>query len=205
MKILLDTRESEETKDILLFFLNAEEKMLPVGDIVIDDILCFEHKTPDDFIGSVFDGRLFRQIAEMNDNYPQSYVVVSGSMTDLLQLAESINRYSSIVAAIGSCFARGSPVIFCDTLINLADIVKVLGKKMTDGKSRDHPIQKTKMSDLRLQFICALPGVSEQKGKDMLEKFGSVSGVINATSDELQTVYKVGEKTAKGIRDVLEG
>lgn len=203
-KILLDTRESPETKDILGLFLKSEEKMLPVGDIVYNDSVVFEHKTINDFISSVFDGRLFTQIDAMKDNYPHSYVLVSGTLTELLETAEMINRYNSILAAVCSCFRRGSPVIFCDTLINLADVVKMLGEKLTDNKVRSRPIVKTKMEDLRLQFICSLPNINEKKGKALLEKFGSVSGVINAPSDELMTVYKVGEKTAKGIRAVLE-
>lgn len=205
MKILLDTRESPETKEILELFLKSEEKMLPVGDIVYGDSVVYEHKNINDFISSVFDGRLFTQIDAMKNNYPHSYVLVSGTMTELLETAESINRYNSIMAAMCSCYVRGSPVIFCDTLINLADVVKVLGEKLTDGKSRDRPIQKTKIEDKRLQFICSLPNINEKRGKAMLEKFGSVSGVLNASEEELQTVYKVGSKTAKGIREVLEG
>ena len=62
IKILLDTRESSETKDILELFLKSEEVMLPVGDILYNDTVVFEHKTINDFITSVFDGRLFTQI-----------------------------------------------------------------------------------------------------------------------------------------------
>lgn len=204
MKILLDTRESSETKDVLELFLKSEEKMLPVGDIVVDDTICFEHKTPSDLITSVFDGRLFTQIDAMKDNYPHSFVVVSGTLTELLETAEMIDRYNSIMAAVCSCYVRGCPIIFCDTLVNLADVVKVLGEKLTDGKERSRPIQKTRMIDLRLQFLCSLPNINEKRGKALLEKFGSIQGVLNASEKELQQVYKVGEKTAKEIRAVLD-
>jgi ERCC4-type nuclease len=204
MKILLDTRESPETKDVLELFLKSEEVMLPVGDIVVDDEICFEHKTPSDLIASVFDGRLFTQIDAMKDNYPHSFVVVSGTLTEVLETAEMINRYNSIMAAVCSCYVRDCPIIFCDTLVNLADVIKVLGEKLTDGKTRSRPIQKTRMIDLRLQFLCALPNINEKRGKALLEKFGSIQGVLNASEKELQQVYKVGEKTAKEIRAVLE-
>jgi len=61
------------------------------------------------------------------------------------------------------------------------------------------------MVDLKLQFICSLPNINEKRGKALLEEFGSVQGVLNASEDDLQHVYKIGEKTAKGIREVLEG
>ena len=205
MEILLDTRESSETKDILELFLDCMEKMLKVGDIVVDDSLCIEHKTPQDFITSVFDKRLFTQIDAMKDNYPHSYIFVSGTLTDVLDAAEMIDRYNSIMAAVCSCFVRGCPIIFCDNLINIAEVVKVLGEKISDGKTRERPIQKTRMVDLRLQFICSLPNINENRGKALLKRFGSVKGVMNASEKELKEVHKIGEKTARGIREVLEG
>ena len=204
-KILLDTRESPETKGVLELFLKAEEVMLPVGDITYDDTICFEHKTPSDFISSVFDGRLFTQIDAMKDNYPHSFVLVSGTLTEVLEMAEVIDRYNSIIAAVCSCYVRGSPIIFCDTLVNLADVVKVLGEKLTDGKERTRPVQKTRMVDLRLQFICSLPNINEKKAKALLKEFDSVQGILDASEEELKRVYTIGEKTAEGIREVIEG
>ena len=202
-KILLDTRESPETKEVLELFLKSEEVMLPVGDIVYNDTVVYEHKTINDFISSVFDSRLFTQVDAMQNNYPHSYVLVSGTLTELLETAEMINRYNSILAAVCSCFVRGCPVIFCDTLINMADVIKVLGEKLTDGKTRNRPIQKTRMIDLKLQFICSLPNINETRGKALLKEFGSVQGVLSASEEELRRVHNVGEKTAKGIRAVL--
>ena len=203
-KILIDTRESSETKDVLKIFLDCKEKMLEVGDIVYDDKIVFEHKTDLDLIASVFDGRLFNQISEMQENYPHSYILVSASMTDVLNAAESINRYSSIMAAICSCFRRGCPIIFCDDLTNLADVVKTLGEKLTDDKKRSRPITKISMEDKRLQLICSFSGVSETRGEALLEHFGSVDGVLKASSNELQEVHNIGEVIAEGIRDVLD-
>lgn len=205
MKIQLDTRESPETKEILELFLKSEEVMLSVGDILVDDSVCFEHKTINDFLASVFDGRLFTQIDAMQNNYPHSFVLVSGTLTEVLDTAEIINRYSSILAAVCSCYVRGSPVIFTDNLTNLAEVVKVLGEKLIDGKTRSRPVEKNRMIDLKLQFICSLPNINEKRGKALMKEFGSVQGILNASEEELQRVHKVGEKTAKGIRAVLEG
>lgn len=204
MKILLDTRESSETKEILELFLKSETTMLEIGDILVDDTIVYEHKTISDFIASVFDGRLFTQIDAMKNNYPHSFVLVSGTMTELLETAEMINRYSSILAAITSCFARNCPIIFCDTLVNLTEIVKVLSEKLSDGKTRSRPIEKTKLSDKRLQLICSFKGVNETRGVALLDHFGTVSNVLNASSSDLQEVHNIGEVTADNMRDVLE-
>ena len=202
-KILLDTRESPETKEILSLFLKSEEVMLPVGDIVYNDTIVYEHKTISDFIASVFDGRLFTQIDAMKNNYSHSFILVSGTLTEILETAEMVNRYSSILAAVCSCYTRGCPIIFTDNLTNLAEVVKVLGDKLTDGKTRSRPIEKTKMEDKRLQFICSLDGINETRGKTILAHFGSVKNFLSASEDEIQKIHGIGALTAKKIREVL--
>lgn len=204
MKILLDTRESQETRDVLELFLKSEEVMLPVGDIVVNDTICFEHKTPSDFISSVFDGRLFTQIDAMRNNYPHSFVLVSGTITEILETAEMINRYNSILAAVCSCYVRDCPIIFCDTLVNLADVVKILGEKLTDNKVRSRPIEKTKIADKRLQLICSFAGINETRGVALLEHFDTVRNVLSASSSDLEEVYGIGEVTADNMRAVLD-
>lgn len=203
-KILLDTRESPETKEILSLFLKSEEVMLPVGDIVYNDTIVYEHKTISDFIASVFDGRLFTQIDAMKNNYSHSFVLVSGTLTEILETAEMVNRYSSILAAVCSCYTRGCPIIFTDNLVNMADVIKVLGEKLSDNKNRSRPIEKKKMTDKRLQIVCSFDGINETRGKAILDYFGSVKNFLSASEDDLQEIHGIGRTTAKNIREVLD-
>lgn len=52
---------------------------LTVGDYVFHDRICFEYKTASDMIGSIKDGRVFRQAKNMNQ-YEYSYVIIVGSV-----------------------------------------------------------------------------------------------------------------------------
>lgn len=203
MEILMDTRESNETKEILSLFLKAEEKMLLVGDVVINNVLCIEHKTISDFISSVFDGRLFTQIEEMKNNYPHSYIIVSESMSNLLNLANDKNCYNAIKAAIGSCFIRSCPIIFCDNLPNMCEIIKILGEKLTDGKNRTIPITKTSIEDNQLRLVCSLPGISQKRGQDLLNKFGSPMNVFNAYYEDITAINGIGDKTFNKMIEIL--
>ena len=204
MKIEIDAREHQDTKDVLSLFLSPTERMLEVGDIVVDDKIVFEHKSPEDYVASIFDKRLFRQIVEMQENYPHSYILVSGSMTEVLQLAEDIDRYPAILASICSCYSRRCPIIFCDDLVTMAGVIEKLSEKLTDGKARNRPVTKMKLEDKRIQLLCSLPNVSEEKGKAILDHFGSVNAALCAPPDELMKVFRVGKVTADGIREVLE-
>lgn len=205
MEILMDTRESDETKEILNLFLNPKEEMLLVGDIIVDDILCIEHKKNDDFISSVFDGRLFNQIESMKNNFPHYYIMVSGSITDLLYIANEQNCYNPIMGAISSCFVRGCPIIFCDDLPNMCEIIKTLGNKLTDGKTRTISIQKSSIKDDQLKVICSLPGISEKRGQLLLDRFKTPMNIFNSYIEDFTNIKGVGNKTFNKMIEILNG
>lgn len=52
---------------------------LLVGDYVFHDRICFEYKTASDMIGSIKDGRVFRQAQNMKQ-YDYSFVIIVGSV-----------------------------------------------------------------------------------------------------------------------------
>lgn len=205
MEIKIDNRESKETKTILNIFFNSEEKMLSVGDIIVDDFLCIEHKTINDFISSVFDGRIFSQIEKMKLNYLNNYIMVSGSLTELLNLANDKNCYNSIIGAISSCYVRNCPIIFCDNLPNMCVIIKNLSEKLTDGKDRSITEIKLPIKDNPLKVICSFQGISQKKGKLLLDKFGSLQSIFDATEPELMEIGGIGKTIARNIFKVLNG
>ena len=205
MKIFIDTRESKETKEILNIFLNPEEKMLFVGDIVVDNFLCIEHNKIDDFISSVFDGRLFQQITKMQMNYSNYYIMVSGSITELLNLSTDKNCYNAIIAAISSCYVRNCPIIFCDDLPNMCIIIKNLSEKLTDDKDRSTTEIKLPIKDDPLRLICALPGISKKKGQSLLDEFESPMKIFTASEKELIKVDGIGKKIVSNIFKILNG
>ena len=202
MRIVIDHRESEDFKSFALDILpNATLEVLDVGDIVVDEKICFEHKQPTDFISSLFDGRLFRQIHEMQDNYQYFYIIVSGNIKDIINI--NPEKYDHIIGAISSCFVRGCPVIFVDNYVIMFDLIKKLSSKLTDGKLRTKPIQKSSVKDEKLRLICSLPGISEKIGRELLKRFKSPYSVLTADVHGLIKVNGIGKKTAKKIVEIV--
>ena len=56
----------------------------------------------------------------------------------------------------------------------------------------------------QLFIIESLPNIGPVNAKNLLQHFGSVEKVINASESELQEVEGIGKKTAKNIRKVVE-
>ena len=84
MILKIDDRESKSRiKSAQKFFstrgYGTEVEHLTVGDYVFHDRICFEYKTASDMIGSIKDGRVFRQARNMLQ-YEYSYVIVEGSV-----------------------------------------------------------------------------------------------------------------------------
>jgi DNA excision repair protein ERCC-4 len=64
-----------------------------------------------------------------------------------------------------------------------------------------------KSGDLQRQqmsILCSLPGVGEKLASRMLEKFGSPSSSLNASSVELSKINGMGELRAQKIRKILD-
>jgi len=84
MIVKIDNRESSSRiKSAEKFFkkmgYTTNVEQLNVGDYVFHDRICFEYKTASDMIGSIKDGRVFRQARNMNQ-YEYSYVIIVGSV-----------------------------------------------------------------------------------------------------------------------------
>lgn len=84
MIVKIDNRESSSRiKSAEKFFkkmgYGTSVESLPVGDYVFHDRIAFEYKTASDMIGSIKDGRVFKQAKNMLQ-YDYSYVMVVGSV-----------------------------------------------------------------------------------------------------------------------------
>lgn len=201
--IKIDHRENDYFKSICnIFFDDIEICQLPVGDIELNGII-FEHKTPDDFIGSVYDGRIFRQIEEMKNNYEHYYIVVSGSLTDIISIPNT--NYNSLIAAMTSCFARGCPIIFCDNYENMCDVIKRLSEKLTDRKNRTIPVTKASIENDQLRLVCSLPGISQKRGQLLLDRFKSPINIFNGTYEDITEIKGIKDKTFNKMVDILHG
>ena len=81
-QIQIDDREDGTLINILTNIceqdgFEVKVKRLITGDYTFGET-CVERKTMDDFVGSITDGRLRRQVKRMNKEFKYNYVLVSG-------------------------------------------------------------------------------------------------------------------------------
>lgn len=93
MIVKIDSRESKSRiKSAEKYFgklgYSTSVEQLNVGDYVFHDRVCFEFKTASDMIGSIKDGRVFKQAKNMMQ-YDYSFVIIVGNV------AKQINKDNS--------------------------------------------------------------------------------------------------------------
>ncbi len=66
-----------------------EVKQLDFGDFVVSSDIVIERKTLDDFVKSIYDGRLFKQLVNMNEKYARPIVIIQGEKKHLSGIGES--------------------------------------------------------------------------------------------------------------------
>ncbi len=184
-------------------------KTLDIGDYIISDRVCVERKTVEDFLSSLIDrsqGRdLFGQMSELARNFEKPVLILEG---EGLYTARRItpNAVRGVLASIAVDF--GVPIISTANAEDTAALLYIIARREQFDEKREIILHGRKSSlTLREQqeyLVSAIPGVGSIAAKNLLRYFGSIEAITNAPVEELVKVEKVGKKTAKKIRELVE-
>ena len=75
------------------------------------------------------------------------------------------------------------------------------------NKERDFSYHDRKPRSMKEQqefFVSAFPGIGVQTARLLLEHFGTIKSIVNASKEELTALKGVGDKTAERIIGLLE-
>lgn len=204
-KIIIDVREIYSgIPDLLSLKADVEIKQLAVGDYILSDKIAVERKRAEDFLESLINKRIFNQIDRLKEAYEKPILIIE----DVGLFSRNINEraiYGAIAYILTECDV---PVIRTRDAEETASLLYAIAVREQFKKKKDVSLRgkKPKMSlKERQQFIIeGLPNVSAVLAKRLLDYFGSVKNVINASLAELKRVEGIGEKKAKAIKEVIE-
>ena len=79
-KLIIDSREKSNLSEFIIseasrMNILTEKQWIEIGDYVYQDV-CFEAKSTIDFLQSVFNGRLWNQVDNMDRHYEYSIVII---------------------------------------------------------------------------------------------------------------------------------
>ncbi|MFH2020800.1 MAG: DEAD/DEAH box helicase [archaeon] len=177
---------------------------LEVGDYLLSDNVCVEFKTVPDFVDSLLDKRIFSQLKSMQ-KYGRQLVVIEGTEDIYSQRNLHPNAIRGMLAAITVDY--GVPILTTKNSDETAMLLAVIAKREQSVDKNDFTLHSHKPLTLKEQqeyIISALPGVGPVLSKPLLQKFGSVRNIINATEAELKEVDLIGDKKAAKIKEIVD-
>ena len=223
-RLVIDSREhSDLTKHVVEkavgYNIKMKKEWLEVGDYIFNDV-CFEAKSSFDFLQSVMNKRLWNQLDNMDRNFPNNLVIVYGSFDAAFRQNSKHNKSDidrrTLRVMLKKKFYGAMGKIILDTDCNLlwfkdaqtaAEMICVMCKM----QPHDRPIytpriikqKKITTTDLRVDVLMTIKGISEKKAKILLGEFGSIMEIGEAHTVEIEMLDGFGNVLANRIIDTL--
>ena len=193
-EITVDYREKNSLVASELIYLGFEVKFkeLKVADYIINGV-AIERKTISDFLSSMLNKRLSRQIGELKQ-YKNKLLIIEGIDEQELydDKPEGINGNAIRGFLLSILLKHKIPVIFTKNYKDTARFMLILSKK----EETESPLNAKKKSldkKEQLQFILeGFPGIGPKTAKKLLKKFKNLKKIINTNIEELKT--EIGKK-----------
>jgi len=197
ISITIDHREKPSHVPSLLEAEGADISFstLEAGDYLVNNEVLIERKTAVDFVQSILSGRLFKQCSKLRKTRFVCLIIIEGKVMDERQNTSA----EAIQGALLSVMARWQiPIYFAtDKHETISAIIRV-GKQNFKGHDLHLPKQTgtRKSYGSQVFFLQGLSSVGPQLAKRLLDHFGSITSITNATAKELQAVEGIGKQKA---------
>ena len=181
-------------------------KQLKVADYICSDRVAIEKKSSSDFLQSIINQRIFKQMEEISASFDRPLLVLEGN-PEMLFLERKIhpNTIRGVLSSIAIDYKV--PIIWTSNPKDTAGMIYWIAKREQDHEKRGIQIRaKTKVDTLpdHQEFLVAgLPSVSNVLSKRLLERFKTVKKVFSAKQSQLIKVEGIGEEKAKKIWETL--
>lgn len=237
MKIRIDNREDKKRiKSCIKYYTGenykkkvdtytgngnvAKVETMTVGDYIFDDKVCFEYKRADDFIGSVIDGRVFKQSRNMQQ-YPFSYVIIVGNVAKEINTRNerkywngrgklksfTIKQYLGAVARLS---VDGKVLHVDNQQQGWILMESVASKCLEDASVKGIDKPSFKLTDPIASFLGCVY-VNDTSRLSMKQAvlirehlhLETLSDLLDVEYDDLIGINGIGEKTAKAVMEAI--
>lgn len=204
--VFADTREgnSKVIRHLSEMEIDVKVQAMAVGDYQVSDEVVIERKTAKDFVDSIVDKRLFKQARSLMEEFKRPLIILEGD--DLYNGMINPNAIRGSIASIALDF--GISIIPTTNAQDTAAMIKRIAIREQSGEKTPIQIRTDKkpvnLWEQQLFIIESLPNIGPVNAKNLLEHFGTVANIINASESQLQEVEGIGKKTAANIRKVVD-
>ncbi len=194
-KVIADYREKSSlvASELISLGLEVEFRELKVADYLVNNI-AIERKTVSDFISSMLNKRIIRQLEEIQQ-YEKKFLIIEGIEEQELysdDRTDGVNPNAIRGFLLSIILKFRIPIIFSKNYEDTAKFINVLARKKVKESSLNVS-KKTLNKKERMQFILeAFPGIGPKTAKKLLEEFKTIKKIMNSSMEELEKV--IGKK-----------
>ncbi len=203
INIIADYREKNclVASELAKLGIDVEFKELKVADYIVRET-AIERKTVSDFISSMINKRLFRQLEEISQ-FPNRLLIIEGIEEKELYSDEKQGVQANAIRGflLSILLKYKVPVIFSKNSQDTARFISVLARKQTKETSLN-PTKKALTPKEQKQFILeGFPGIGPTNSKKLLENYKTIKNIINQDENELSKI--IGKK-AELIKKIID-
>lgn len=203
--VVADYREKGSRFAGLLAALGVEPAYanLSVGDYVLSNSVAVERKSPADLVASILDGRFADQLKRLNEAYPTSILLVTGTLEEAVAKAPNPGLvYSKLAQA---CLSSVSLIVL-ESEESAAQMLKWLALEAKNSWKGYEPMIKRKPKNQSLEeqvfnVLTAIPSVGSKRAAKLIEAFPNLKAVFEAPEARLAQI--VGWAAARRIKSLL--
>ncbi len=207
-KIIIDKHEKNSLviAELAENHAEIEIKKLVVADYIIGNT-AIERKTVSDFVNSMINKRLARQLEELKQ-YPVRMLIIEG-------IGEEQLYNDNAIAGVHANAIRGMllsilidfqiPVLLTQDYKDTAKFLMIIAKRLE--KSKQHVSLRAKkkaynIAEQQQMILEGFPGIGPATAKALLRKFKTIKAVINSPLNELEKIIKFGRK-AQAVKEMI--
>lgn len=206
-KIVVDVHERQSGIAETLAELGAEIEIaaLPACDYAVGAETLVERKRVLDLHAAVLKGRLWPQLGKLRAACAFPYLLVEGSDLDRGPLHHNAVRGVCLavidqgIALLRSGYQRDSALWIHRLAVRCQQVEPAAERPAYAQRPRPRPGDETAEA-----LLAAVPGISVSSARALLERFGSVAGVVTADPADWLTVSGIGPERARALEQTFK-
>jgi Fanconi anemia group M protein len=183
---------------------NIQLAKLDIGDYALSENTIVEYKRIPDFVESIIDGRLLSQLRNLK--IARNPILIMEGQEDIYSIRKvHPNSIRGMIAAIISSYKI--PLIHTQNPKETAELLAIITKRQFDQGAKPfspHALKPLTIKDQQEYVVASFPGIGGILNKPLLEHFGTIKNIINATEKELKDVELIGPIKAKKLKELFE-
>ena len=180
-----------------------EEDEGNVDRYIISKRLAIERRTGSSFMRGIMEKTLFTSAIYMREHFAMPILIIEGEINYEYTMFEP----QAIRGAVSAMMLQyGLSVLSTRNLEETVELIAMMARQEQIGIPEISLIPKRKaadLPDLQRRIIEMLPGCGMVMARDLLQHFGSVNRIVNATKEDLLSMRGIGAKKATEMYEVL--